>query len=507
MRKNKGIGSERRLLHCALAVVLIMTMVLILDHFTLIVNAQSQGKVTVAAAKIRKEADAGSEAVGSAAQGAAITINSEVTGSDGNVWYQVNVDADTVGYIRSDLVEKTDGGGSTVTTPPAAPTAQVSPVQPQSATVTGAEDVRVRADASTSSSIVTTIKNGGAMTVTGQTVGSDGKTWYEVKYIDNGTEVTGFIRSDYVALSGELVPGDAQTPPEGEGAGEGDTPQVPEETPPQETKAFDTRQEGDAWYLLNNDAGKQYNITELLDAAEKNAQMLKDTLKTVNTQKIVIIVLVILAAGMSLGVTMLILKMKDIKDEAYFSAVETETIRGRNGSGGSKVMHSVGTDKTAQPKQAGPRPGGTKAVSQGGTRPAVQSGAQPRPAGQTSAQGSQGNPQSRGPAGQTGKPQGGTQARPGTAKPQGGQPQGGQQARPGTPKPQGGQQARPVGQKTQGAPPVRPSAAPGTVPGGQPPRSQQERPAEQKQGWKSKNFMTDDDEFEFEFLNWDGDDK
>ena len=24
------------------------------------------------------------------------------------------------------------------------------------------------------------------------------------------------------------------------------------------------------------------------------------------------------------------------------------------------------------------------------------------------------------------------------------------------------------------------------------------------QKWKSKNFMNDDDEFEFEFLNWDG---
>ena len=27
----------------------------------------------------------------------------------------------------------------------------------------------------------------------------------------------------------------------------------------------------------------------------------------------------------------------------------------------------------------------------------------------------------------------------------------------------------------------------------------------QNPGWKTKNFMSDDDEFEFEFLNWDGD--
>ena len=29
----------------------------------------------------------------------------------------------------------------------------------------------------------------------------------------------------------------------------------------------------------------------------------------------------------------------------------------------------------------------------------------------------------------------------------------------------------------------------------------------QDPGWKSKNFMSDDDEFEFEFLNWDGDEE
>jgi hypothetical protein len=43
-----------------------------------------------------------------------------------------------------------------------------------------------------------------ALTVTGQATGTDGKTWYQISFISNSVEVTGFIRSDYVALSGEL---------------------------------------------------------------------------------------------------------------------------------------------------------------------------------------------------------------------------------------------------------------------------------------------------------------
>ena len=34
-----------------------------------------------------------------------------------------------------------------------------------------------------------------------------------------------------------------------------------------------------------------------------------------------------------------------------------------------------------------------------------------------------------------------------------------------------------------------------------------ERNNADSKAWKSKNFMTDDDEFEFEFLNWDGEEE
>ena len=75
-------------------------------------------------------------------------------------------------------------------------------MQPISASATGGQSIRVRANASTTSQIVTTAKEGLALTVTGQATGTDGNVWYQVTFIDNGSEVTGFIRNDYVTLSG-----------------------------------------------------------------------------------------------------------------------------------------------------------------------------------------------------------------------------------------------------------------------------------------------------------------
>ena len=80
-----------------------------------------------------------------------------------------------------------------------------------------------------------------------------------------------------------------------------------------------------------------------------------------------------------------------------------------------------------------------------------------------------------------------------------------------------GQQARPAGQGTrpvgQGARPAGQQARPAGQ-SGRPVAPQVDRPTRpvqkegnQDPGWKSKNFMSDDDEFEFEFLNWDGDEE
>ena len=77
-------------------------------------------------------------------------------------------------------------------------------------------------------------------------------------------------------------------------------------------------------------------------------------------------------------------------------------------------------------------------------------------------------------------------------------PQGGRPVTPGQgrPAPQGGRPTAP-----QSETPAPQAARPVARPTKQVPK----REGNQNPGWKSKNFMSDDDEFEFEFLNWDGD--
>ncbi len=61
--------------------------------------------------------------------------------------------------------------------------------------------VNVRQEASTSSAVLDELKNGYAVSVAGETAGQDGYQWYLVKYTKNASEITGYIRSDCLAIT------------------------------------------------------------------------------------------------------------------------------------------------------------------------------------------------------------------------------------------------------------------------------------------------------------------
>ena len=457
-----------------LALVLVLGAELFAGDLAIVSHAESAAKVTASSAKIRKSADSSSEVIGSAAKDKTISIKSQTKGADGYTWYEVYVDANTLGYIRSDLVSITDGStpssssGTTTTTTTATPApavnetpVEVTAVEPLSATVTGGQSVRVRSNASTTSQIVTTAENGMALTVTGQATGTDGKTWYQITFISNSIEVTGFIRSDYVALSGEL-----QAPVEEQPAEEQPVEEQPEDTQTT-SKDWDTQLQGDAWYLLDMAGQKQYKIEDLFNSIDQiteiNAQFDTDQ-KKLKSQKAVIIVLVILLVFLAAAVTLLIFKIKDMMDAADFSDAE-ESVRRRR----------VDRPKTGRPQ--GGRPAGQSSRPQGSQKVMHEVGAERRPTGQGQ----------RSVTGQQTRPTG-----------QGARPMAGQQARP------AGQGARPAG---QGARPVAPQSQRPVAPQVDRPTRPVQKEGNQDPGWKSKNFMSDDDEFEFEFLNWDGDEE
>ena len=492
MKKTVQRTSKFKAFWGMLALVLVLGAGLFVEDLAFVSHAESAAKVTASSAKIRKSADSSSEVIGSAAKDKTISIKSQTKGADGYTWYEVYVDANTLGYIRSDLVSITDGSTppsssnttttttTTTTTATPAPAVNETPVdvtavEPVSATVTGGQSVRVRSNASTTSQIVTTAENGMALTVTGQATGTDGNTWYQVNFIANNTEVTGFIRSDYVALSGELQAPSTEQPAEEQPAEE-----QPADDTQTSSKDWDTQLQGDAWYLLDMVGQKQYKIDDLFSSIDQiteiNAQF-ETNQKKITSQKVVIIILVIILVALAAAVTLLIFKIKDMNDAAYFSDVEEETERRRvDRPQGGRTQG--GRPQGGRPAPQGSRPKNTQKVMQ-------DVGEERRPASRPAGQGTRPvSKQAASPIAQTARPAA-------------------QAARPAA------RAERPVGQQGR---PVKPAAPQGGRPAPQVDRpvSRPARPVqnggEQDPGWKSKNFMSDDDEFEFEFLNWDNDD-
>ena len=497
MKKTVQRTSKFKAFWGMFALVLVLGAGLFAENLAFVSHAESAAKVTASSAKIRKSADSSSEVIGSAAKDKTISIKSQTKGADGYTWYEVYVDANTLGYIRSDLVSITDGStppsSSTTTTTTTTTTATATPapavnetpvdvtaVEPVSATVTGGQSVRVRSNASTTSQIVTTAENGMALTVTGQATGTDGNTWYQVNFIANNTEVTGFIRSDYVALSGEL-----QAPSTEQPAEEQPSEEQPAEDTQTTSKDWDTQLQGDAWYLLDMVGQKQYKIDDLFSSIDQiteiNAQF-ETNQKKITSQKVVIIILVILLVAAAAAVTLLIFKIKDMTDAADFSDAEEAALRRRR------------VDRPQTGRGQGGRPAPQGGRTQGGQKVMHEVGAERRPAGKPAGQG--GRPvQGQRPAGQ--------QARPATQGARPTAPQAGRPAPQGT-RPAAPQTGRPAPQGTRPAAPQTGRSAPQVD---RPVKPAQNNGNPQDPGWKSKNFMSDDDEFEFEFLNWDGDEE
>lgn len=198
--------------------------------------ADEQATVNVKNAVIRAEADPNSDKLGSVPQGKTVDVISQTTGKDGKKWYQVYVEGDKKGYIRSDLLKLKDGANvKTDDTTPATP-AQNTDGLPKKGTVVN-NDVRIRKGASTNDGVVATANRGMVITVTGETNGGDGKKWYQVSFTYNNKEVTGFIRSDMVTF--DNVPADvAQSQITGETNAGGE--EAPPETGAPETEPAET---------------------------------------------------------------------------------------------------------------------------------------------------------------------------------------------------------------------------------------------------------------------------
>lgn len=276
--------------------------------------ADGKATVTVSSAYIRSSASTSGGVVGSVMKNDTLDVISSETDASGNVWYKVFVDAKTTGYIRSDLVTTegvskpatttttttttTTNNNTTVTvnTAPAdVPVTVPTETEPVSGNVTG--EVRVRQGASTSTAVVETAKAGTNVTVIGYAKSTDGNTWYQVNYTANNKEVSGYIRSDFVKLSGELVDKLPEPEPEPEPEPVEPEPEPVEPEPVYKDYECVHDEDEDVWYLNNYIEGTRIKINDLYKAKELYSDSAKQVESLKKSKKIITIafVLVVLA--------------------------------------------------------------------------------------------------------------------------------------------------------------------------------------------------------------------
>ena len=446
-----------------------------------------EGTVTATSANIRASADPNSQILASVLNGDKLSIKEEVTGTDGNVWFYVFIDSNRLGYVRSDLVKKDDGSAPSATvtiTPTPTPTPASNPnagnngkinlnatvnrdgveeVQPVSASVNSSTPVRVRADSSTDAEIVTTVKQDVVLTVHGKKTAGNGDVWYLVSFMVDNTEVNGYIHSNYVTLGGELLPVVPEEPTEPTDPTEPTEPTEP--TVPQQDW-YTAQNDDGTWVLVENATGKRTSIADMFVNWNKAVDEWEAATAKNSRQTVIIVVLSVLLVVLALGITLLIFKLKDMMEDDGLDMRQRTPVR----RSGDRPVRPSGS---SQARPAGSRPSGTRPASQArpaGSRPAgtVRPDGRPaQPAGTRPAAGAQGS-------------------RPvGTARPDGVRP---------APRPQAGRPA-PTADGSRLERQARADVEARNL----------ERNTAGAQPKKPRNFMSDDDEFEFEFLNWDGD--
>lgn len=328
IRKNKWrcVGGKRR-------IALLAAALLLLWGNPIVSRAEPKGVVIPNSVNIRKMPEQGSEVIGSSTAGKEIDIRGQVE-SGGIIWYQVYINADTLGYVRADMIEKkgdetiptvsataadnadqpADGGGENAQEAPSQPTASEGgakveaqeSMDPQYATTKG--PTRVRQDPSTSNPHLDSLTPGTQVVVRGKSEGSDSKTWYYVTYAGgNGSERTGFIRSDLLDL-GELLPVE-ETPEEAPA----ETPEAPAEPVRNDYELkIETDSEGvETWYLYDNINRNKEKLQLLLDGMSSQSVDDKKETGSIVKQRIVIVVLLVLLALLAAAVVVLAFKLRD----------------------------------------------------------------------------------------------------------------------------------------------------------------------------------------------------
>ena len=172
--------------------------------------------------RVRASSSTSSSVVTNGAKGDEYKVVETVTGDDGNTWYKIQVNDSSTGYVRGDLVklnkeatekpkeENTEANANTASS--LAPT-QPTPITETTATIAGNSPVNIRSGAGTGYEKVASIEAGTSISLIGEAQDASGNKWYQFKC--DSKNVEGYIRSDLITVSAPPAPAEGT---EGEGA-------------------------------------------------------------------------------------------------------------------------------------------------------------------------------------------------------------------------------------------------------------------------------------------------
>lgn len=314
------------------------------------VSEAAQGTVKADTAKIRAQADTGSEVVGSTVKGKVIDIVGAVTDSSGMKWYKVPIANNGYGYIRSDLVETTDtvevtenNTASELTTAAAEKPAETVPtaIGEQQATISQAS-VRIRSGASTQHDAVASLPQGTTITLIGEANDSAGNKWYQMTCNYNNKTIQGYVRSDLITIGAAASEPQNSDAPEntdgGEGEGgegenteaEGESPEGTDpdeggqesepEQPVSEHNDYEVVYNEDVYWLYDNTNGTMMKVADLLSVVNKANENSATLQSQVKNGKIVIIILAAIVVILVVVITVLLFKIRDL----YYGDYEDE---------------------------------------------------------------------------------------------------------------------------------------------------------------------------------------
>ncbi len=267
---------------------------------TLPVNAYIQKAGTVnEAVTLRQNADSSSKQVMELTSGQAVKVNNELKDENGTVWYQLIVGDTTLGYVPASTVTISDSAagyqGSTMQT------VQTVTITERIGTVTAGTAIRVRQQATTTSEQIASMESGDTFLVLSDIDTGDGYTWYKVEFDDHGTKVIGHVRSDLVTV--EEVTREVEQVVEVPVT----TPSEDETSAPYSVSSQVNAEGTTVWYLTDNATGDAKEISSLLNSEPVQ----KSGGGVYKVFVVILLILVILAAG---AATFFYLRWRDAED-------------------------------------------------------------------------------------------------------------------------------------------------------------------------------------------------